>query len=220
MIRVSHTSIGGIEPKLLQDFFQKKLPHSLFNKALKYRKQNDVLRFLCGKYLLQKLLVSHGFDKALLHQIKTQSGRKPYISPAFDFNISHSGNIVVCAFSTTCKVGIDIEQLSPVDPLKFKKVLSDSELKTIISSEDAVAYFFHIWTQKESVMKATGEGFKISPKEIKVNGNVAELKESDEFWYVYPVAVNTNYVCHLCSSQKDSLMEIDEEALGLENKNG
>lgn len=102
---------------------------------------------------------------------------KPYISRKEDmhFNISHSKNYVVCAFSDK-EVGIDIQvhRKGKGDLAQRFFSAEDMELMERLAAEgnNPEEIFFSIWTVKEAYMKLTGEGMRQG-----LNTTVIELDE-------------------------------------------
>lgn len=79
------------------------------------------------------------------------------------FNISHSGDWVVCAISDN-EVGIDIEQIKVTKTKVAKRFFSSEEYKIIMqckTTEDQKKMFYTLWTLKESYVKADGRGLSI-----------------------------------------------------------
>lgn len=86
-----------------------------------------------------------------------------------EFNISHSGNIVVCAVDNM-PVGIDVEQIRPIDMNVVNHICCPDELKYIFGqtlydadcaindNPEMLARFFEIWTAKEAYCKCLGTG--------------------------------------------------------------
>ena len=90
---------------------------------------------------------------------------KPY-APGFPcFNLSHSGSWCVLAVSET-EIGIDIEEIRGEHLQITRAVLTPEE--TDWMRQDPLIRFHRLWTWKESVMKATGLGLNLDPKEIDV----------------------------------------------------
>lgn len=86
---------------------------------------------------------------------------KPYLAayPQLHFNLSHSGCYAACAIHTQ-PVGIDVEQVVPLDILPFREHLSTAEyyeLRSLPATEQ-LSHFYHLWTLKESYLKQTGMG--------------------------------------------------------------
>ncbi|CAM4057848.1 4'-phosphopantetheinyl transferase family protein [Bacillus manliponensis] len=97
---------------------------------------------------------------------------KPFIAPSqnkdgLNFNISHSQNMGAFAFSKDRIIGVDIEEINPtinIDELS-SIIMNEIELewfRTLQQSEKVHA-FYHLWTQKEAILKAQGTGFQQPP---------------------------------------------------------
>ena len=85
---------------------------------------------------------------------------KPYFSghPEMRFNISHSGNLVVCAVSDY-EIGIDVQEKERMNTDRIaKKVMSPGEYEKYLASTARQDYFYRIWVMKESYVKWTGDG--------------------------------------------------------------
>lgn len=78
------------------------------------------------------------------------------------FNISHSGDFVVCAVSEK-EIGIDIEKIRPIRPDVAKKFATEEELGYIGTNLER---FFDIWTLKEAYFKCIGTGLGTDIKKI------------------------------------------------------
>ena len=105
----------------------------------------------------------------------TNQYEKPYLANISDihFNISHSGNFVVCALSDKT-VGIDIEQVKPVELKIAKRFFSAGEYEFIAAKADnKTLAFYKIWTMKESYVKWEGKGLSMPLKSF----NVLELEQ-------------------------------------------
>ena len=85
------------------------------------------------------------------------------------FNLSHSGEMAVCAFSDE-EVGIDIERNKEFSDSLIGYVFDDREKKYICdragSEEERNALYTSLWTVKESLMKYNGQGLSMDPKTI------------------------------------------------------
>lgn len=108
------------------------------------------------KYALQLLQIS-----PTLHDIKISSKERPYINEEIDFNISHSGDYIICAISLTEKVGIDIEKHRVLTQDIAGKYFTPAEQQFIAQSNNPQAAFFDLWAIKESAIKCDGRGVEI-----------------------------------------------------------
>lgn len=88
---------------------------------------------------------------------KTDRG-KPYIeNSSYHISISHSDDAVLLAVSNE-QIGVDIEKSREFSPHAEKRLFSEKE-KTYLSLDDRNYRATVLWTLREAVCKATGEGF-------------------------------------------------------------
>jgi 4'-phosphopantetheinyl transferase len=89
---------------------------------------------------------------------------KPFIVglPNFYYNLSHSGEWVVCA-TDRAPIGIDIEMVRPVNIDLARLYFSTAEYRSLIGKTEPEKnrLFFDLWTLKESYIKAKGGGLTI-----------------------------------------------------------
>lgn len=88
-------------------------------------------------------------------EIKIGKNGKPYID-GLHFNLSHSGNLIACAFSDD-EVGIDVEKIRSYRP-RVLKSFHPAEVARVEKSEDKDTEFYKIWTMKEAYLKFLGTG--------------------------------------------------------------
>jgi 4'-phosphopantetheinyl transferase len=87
----------------------------------------------------------------------------PYGNPPLRFNLSHSAAFAVCALCFEYDVGVDVEAVG--DNFQFEEVAAHfftphERAQLACCQPDArSATFLRIWTLKEALMKATGQGF-------------------------------------------------------------
>jgi len=165
-----------------------------FDRAKRYRFETDRHRFIIGRGLLRHLL-SH-YLKISPRDLKFDYG--PFGKPSLDvglldFNVAHSKDMILLAFSARCKVGIDIESMdAEVEVLKLApEFCSPTELEnlSILPNAERQQAFFQLWTRKEAFLKATGEGLSRSPVDL----NIA----SDGRWQILDLDVAPNYAASL-----------------------
>lgn len=145
----------------------------------RFRFADDKKRTVAGEILARKAIAewcdvsaeSIVFDK-------TETG-KPYAKGLpVEFNISHSGDIVVCVVDDK-PVGIDIEKIRPLDLKVAKRTCTDEELISLFGhtpTEQDFAYttdheiltcFFKLWTAKEAYGKCIGVGTRDIRKQVR-----------------------------------------------------
>lgn len=93
----------------------------------------------------------------------------PAMPPLF-FSLSHTQGLVACVVSLDSACGVDVEIINPSRDIYAlaREVFSETEIVGLgrCSACDAVDRFFTIWTLKEAYIKATGQGFSASLKQI------------------------------------------------------
>lgn len=138
----------------------------------KFRLNDDKKRTVVGEMLVRKAISKRFSVSPESIVFGTKENGKPFAKDIpIEFNISHSGNMVVCAVSDS-PIGIDIEQIRPVDLSVAKRICTENELIYIFgknpeTSEFKISYdkeilrrFFKIWTIKEAYAKNIGTGIK------------------------------------------------------------
>ena len=92
------------------------------------------------------------------------------IHPEVRFNISHSGDLVICAVSDF-EIGIDIQEKSRMNTDRIaKKVMSSAEHKKYLESSERQDFFYRVWVMKESYVKWTGDGITRELHSLPMNG--------------------------------------------------
>ncbi len=87
-----------------------------------------------------------------------ERGKPFFKSGALHFNLSHTDTLVCLALSETGKIGVDAQTpKNPSDAL-VRKVLTPAERAVYAAADDKAMCFTRFWTQKEALVKQTGEG--------------------------------------------------------------
>jgi 4'-phosphopantetheinyl transferase len=128
----------------------------------RYLRQNDRDRFVLGVVLLraiaaqelrihpQELVVDRTCGRC-----GEPHGRPRLVGTQLEASVSHSGELVAVAVTWAGPVGIDIEEMRPLDyrPLVADVCNKDEQTYAVGQPE-----FYTYWTRKEAFLKATGEG--------------------------------------------------------------
>lgn len=127
-------------------------------KANRFIQQPDKERYLVSKYYLRLLLAKFLSLAPSAIEYSYTGNHKPAL-PGIEFNISHAENYVVIAVSRF-PVGVDVEFIK--NGFEFRELMemcfSPEESSFISHSEDQLLSFYLLWTRKEAILKATGEG--------------------------------------------------------------
>lgn len=162
--------------------------------------QNSLLGKIILQYAFKKLELSYTLDA-----IKIGMKDRPFLESTIDFNISHSGNIIMVGLMQQAKIGVDVEKHRPIKIDLFKKYFSDFEWDFIQLSKDKNAAFFNIWTMKESAIKCDGRGVEILSKTYLENNHQHKIKcDGNEFYY-QAIFLEDDYTACVCSSKKYSI---------------
>lgn len=88
------------------------------------------------------------------------------------YNLSHSGNYVLCAFSDkrTAKVGCDLEEMKAFREPVARRFFCQSEYEYIMEKEEEerARLFYRYWVLKESFMKATRQGMALDLRSFEI----------------------------------------------------
>jgi 4'-phosphopantetheinyl transferase len=199
MVKIYYSSF---ESQLDDSVFHKYVePFDLDMKAkiLRFRRWQDAHAYLFGRLLLKKGLKDLGLKSSLINLRYSKFGR-PFLEGNVDFNISHSGSYVVCAFSTTSKIGIDLEEVRTIQIHDFKNLFSEEEWKDIIHSENIFSRFYYYWTAKEAVIKAVGEGLSIPLREVLIIEDKVKLNQN--LWHLRKVKFFEDYILQIATDKK------------------
>lgn len=134
----------------------------------RFRFADDKKRTIAGEMLARKAIAEWcGIaPESIVFGIKEHG--KPYAkNSTVEFNISHSGDMVVCAIDDR-PIGIDVEKIRPIDISVAKRICSNNELRYLFGSKldefnfcyttdmKILTRFFEIWTAKEAYSKSIG----------------------------------------------------------------
>ena len=129
-------------------------------KTDRYRFERDRLLSAGAGILLLQVL-------GLREESELQCGEYGKLSaPGYPaFNLSHSGEWCVLATGEG-ELGVDIERMDAAHLRIAPKVYTPAELQWM--NEHPLERFYRLWTWKESVMKATGQGMRLEPRGFEV----------------------------------------------------
>jgi 4'-phosphopantetheinyl transferase len=136
-------------------------------RAERFHFVRDRNRFVVCRTRLREIL-AHYLDIEPAQVVFCYGGHgKPALAAAFQssqlrFNVSHSQEIALFAFTRQREIGVDIEHIRPLSDVEqlVERFFSCQERATFRSVPVAqrLARFFTWWTCKEAYVKAFGEG--------------------------------------------------------------
>ncbi len=151
--------------KLEIDFRISLLPIHFQNKILKYATLQKQQQRLEGLKLLEKIFLDNNLS---LNDLQYNKNSKPFVNDKVDFSLSYSNNNVVLGFIKNGKIGVDLEEIKPINLLDFSDYFTETELSIITNSNNIDTNFCKFWTRKEAVSKALGLGAFLDFKSFEV----------------------------------------------------
>lgn len=136
----------------------------------RYLAARGALRAILGRYLdvgPDRVRFEYNtFGKPAVKWPEGQASRK------VSFNLSHSHNIALLAFTEELAVGVDVELVRPELAMQhiaehFFSPGEVAELRSLPAAVQPLA-FFQCWTMKEAILKARGDGLTVPLDRIEV----------------------------------------------------
>lgn len=166
-------------------------------------------RSVISKLFIKLILVKYyNMNLCEINIVRNQYG-KPFLASKnmesnLYFNISHSGEWIVCAISNN-EIGIDIEKVDTYSHNIAKRFYSNNEYNTFLDKNEYERdkYFFDIWTLKESYVKALGKGLSVpfNSFSFSLNDNTISLRSDfeDSHWFFKQYEISKGYCLSLCA---------------------
>ena len=130
-------------------------------------------RFIAARGILRTLLGQYlSMTPQAIHFLYSKH-HKPYLAASdLQFNVSHSHEMAVFAFTRTYPIGVDIEKIeSTFMSAVAKRYFSEKEVEQLMALSDAeqIPAFYQIWSRKEAFVKAIGAGLHFPLKAFSVS---------------------------------------------------
>ncbi|WP_202803537.1 4'-phosphopantetheinyl transferase family protein [Clostridium tunisiense] len=194
-------------------------------KIKKLINKKDKIRTLIGEILIRKIVIENlKINNKHIRFNKNQYG-KPYLKgyPNFNFNISHSGEYVLCAIDDK-PIGVDIEEIKHLEFEEIaKNFFTEKEFQYIANkdSKSKLDRFYEIWTLKESYIKFCGQGLSMPLKsfsiEIDQYENIKVISNSENKEYTFKLFdIDLGYKVAVCSLNKkisNNIIRLEQNCL-------
>lgn len=131
--------------------------------AARYRKPTTENQFVVGRGMARRLLAGRAGVEPQGIAFGFSAHGKPHLKATqpIEFNVAHTGGMVVCAIGDSARLGVDVEALDRrVDIRLAERYFSPPEVRWLAEqpADQQCACFLRIWTLKESFIKAIGTG--------------------------------------------------------------
>ena len=147
-------------------------------RACRFQRTADRFRYVFAHAVLRDVLsrymdcppadirfAENPFGKPFLDE--TNGARVP------EFNLSHAGGLVLVGVCESRRVGIDVEEIRPMDDLSSiaESHYTPQECAFIFGQvpDNQTRAFFRCWTRKEAYVKALGKGLSIPLNSFETN---------------------------------------------------
>jgi 4'-phosphopantetheinyl transferase len=203
-------------------------------RAARYHFAADRQRYVASRAWLRTILASYLATDAQRLSFSYSKKEKPslghpYATSGIMFNVSHSADIALFAFTRRREIGVDVEKIRHDFDLegisrRFFSTGEQSQLSTLPEADKAAA-FFRCWTRKEAYIKATGDGLSLPLSQFDVslapggkNALLATRPDESEAgrWLLHEVPAGPGYVAALCVRGRDWKLNAWSENLGSE----
>ena len=186
-------------------------------RAGRYRYEADAQRYLLSRRVLRAVLSMYVGREPGAIVFEPGPGGKPRLAgepPAgLRFNLSHSGDVTAVAVAQGREVGVDVEALRypAPDAGAFRAFFSPRELAWIEAFEGRAraAAFYRIWTRKEALLKATGEGLSGLGADLDLSSG-SDLLRRGLSWHVRDLDLLTGYGAALAVEGGTCTVELKE----------
>jgi 4'-phosphopantetheinyl transferase len=202
MITTYYTKSSVFEAQIELEALSKYLPEQFWERASRYKFAQDAYNFVLGRLMLKKALKTLGLPKESLKDMTYNEAGKPLVE-GISFSISHSQDLVACAFAATGNIGLDVEYPRAIKRTHFRHCFNDQEWG-LIQEDESMHTFYQYWTQKEAILKANGLGLAhllaIDIQDTKVAYFYNEETATQTSWNLKTIAFedSTAYAC-LCT---------------------
>ncbi|HEV7138385.1 MAG TPA: 4'-phosphopantetheinyl transferase superfamily protein [Steroidobacteraceae bacterium] len=192
----------------------------------RFRFARDQRRYLVTRALVRTVLSRYARVRPEDWVFSAGPYGRPEISgplpvPALEFNISHSGDLVMLGVTSGRTLGIDTESIAiraaDIDGLDRYFAPQESAALLALPADERRRRFLELWTLKESYIKARGMGLAIAldafrfemPGDRRLRLCMQpDLGDSPQQWRVWQLTLRGDYLAAVCAARGDSAPRI------------
>jgi 4'-phosphopantetheinyl transferase len=146
-------------------------------RAGRFRFERDKKRFIAARGFLRVILGKYLQTNPRRIQFEYNKYGKPFLNresqSSIKFNLSHSDDLALYAFTNGREIGIDIERIKPsfVEEGMVSQCLTAQEIVRfrMLPNTERDSFFFDCWTRKEAYLKACGDGLSLPANQIETS---------------------------------------------------
>ena len=175
--------VSGYLPR--HDEFRKLLSDAELERAARFVSPAAGTRFAVIHGLTRIILSEYtGLSAAELQFYISEHGKPGLVSDrqkaGLEFNISHSKGHMALVVGSSMPLGVDIEENRPMESAMeiAESYFTKAECDAVRSADatDREKTFFKIWTRKEALMKAHGDGMAVGLANLQVSRGLGPVK--------------------------------------------
>ena len=159
-------------------YYRSILSRDEVERAMRFVFEKDRNHYIAGRGLLRSILgcylrtaptqIEFVYGENGKPALKTGQGHK-----TIEFNLSHSKDLVVYAFTWNRQLGVDVEYVKPMPDMDDFSERYYSARETVflnsLTGTQKESVFFKLWTSKEAFLKANGSGLIEPLNEVEVS---------------------------------------------------
>ncbi len=177
-------------------------------RAQRFRFEIHRQRFVVGRGILRMLLSRYLHITPELIAFSYLANGKPFFMPleseqTIEFNVSHSHELALFAFTREQAIGVDIEYMDafPDTQAIVNSFFSSQEQKAFFAlpTSKQTAAFFAAWTRKEAYLKACGDGLSLPLSQFEVSMEpeqearilaIGGKRDEAKHWFLQDIALS------------------------------
>lgn len=169
------------------EYYQLMLDQKEKEKMEEYYFYEDRMRYVAGKVITKLVLIQY-LEEEEISFLSHKFGKPYYKSISgkqdIEFNISHSGEMILVAFSRDAKIGVDIQEIIDCSEyLEIARSFFEPEEVKNIEESNSKELFFQYWSAKEAYLKAIGVGLTSMEFKDGLTGFTDERAENNQTFF-------------------------------------
>jgi 4'-phosphopantetheinyl transferase len=180
-------------------------------RALRFHFPIHRQRYIAARSFLRQILSNYFNTDPTEFIFSYGENEKPHLfipeNTPFQFNLSHSHEMAVYAFTLDHAIGVDIEKIQPDYNLDVaQRYFSTRENADMLrlSPQDRIPCFYRIWSRKEAIIKAIGKGLSMPLPSFSVSAsNITEVivLEDNQHFTLAPILIDAGYQSAVATKQ-------------------
>jgi len=181
-IEILYDEWAGVWDPQLYGHLLDSLPATERLRISRYKDPKEQQQRLTARLMLQQWYCRH-MNAARLPELQYADTNKPGVE-GITFSTAHAGAMVVCAVTHgTIAMGIDIEPLKEQEGRLLKDFFTAREWTMIQQAPAANEQLLTLWTRKEALLKASGQGMLADLPAIDVSDDEVYYKGRRYFFH-------------------------------------